>query len=922
MKKVGCLVVALILFPWQALGFFHFLSFNLNITKNTTSSDGIFEFSAYSGNNSGFDLTPISKGQISTINGRGAYSVDLSLYNSYKILETEQPSWNLKGVNCTSTNSATSFTRVQNGIQIININDGDSVNCVFNNEPNSVKKTPILIVPGITGTEIIKGSELLWADVNRMINPFHDDSFMDPLAFKEDGTPLDNSLILGKVIDKKSKLDYTQHLVEDLKSQGYTPGDNLFSFAYDWRRDIEQDAILDDQALKNPSLKQSIDEILLSTGSDKIDIVAHSQGGLVVKKLLQDLPEYKTKVDKLIFVGTPNLGAPFAEKVLVNGDDLGVHFMGASLDAEEVKKISQNMPAIYQLLPGQEYFKHVNGYIGQAQSLSNLGIIHINTLNFTDTEQFLKDQNLNSALIDKANNFHKTDYDNFDFSNSGIQTYNIVGCQTGTAGKIIQKPDGDFSILPTAGDGTVPVFSASNIPGANTYYALESSHGTMMTQDGIRQKIVNLLTDSANSTNNKITQNISDCHFDGTEVSSHSPVELHVYDAQGRHVGPTVDGGFENQIPNVGYDTIGHVNFAYLPNGGRFTIKLIATGSGAVSFDSSLISSGEIVSTAYYDHINISTSSVAQISLTPENNQNMILDVNGDGSVNKTIQPSAILDSLESQDFDPPISTSTIVGTMGEPGFYRGDVSVNLSATDAVINGEQNKTSGLLKIQYSEDGGESKIYNSSIPITVTSEGQHVVTFFSTDRAGNNELEKTITFTIDKTSPEFIIRFNPNTQDLDFIATDTVTTFLSTSTLASLTKKGFQGSTVTPFVKLKDSDDMVAATDAAGNVTQLTLQSKNRKHQLKADIKSLSYNGKAVDLNKNTFHFDWLYDKNGNLKSLIQQVQSKKDFNILAAYAQNKTLLIGKDGSGKILKTLSGLTLLKIITKQGDLIWSY
>jgi ABC-type microcin C transport system duplicated ATPase subunit YejF len=116
--------------------------------------------------------------------------------------------------------------------------------------------------------------------------------------------------------------------------------------------------------------------------------------------------------------------------------------------------------------------------------------------------------------------------------------------------------------------------------------------------------------------------------------------------------------------------------------------------------------------------------------------------------------------------------------------------------------------------------------------------------------------------------------------------------------------------------------MVAATDAAGNVTQLTLQSKNRKHQLKADIKSLSYNGKAVDLNKNTFHFDWLYDKNGNLKSLIQQVQSKKDFNILAAYAQNKTLLIGKDGSGKILKTLSGLTLLKIITKQGDLIWSY
>src|SRR5438477_608698 len=66
--------------------------------------------------------------------------------------------------------------------------------------------TPVLIVPGLTGTEIYKDVDLLWPDILKMVNPFNSDSFMDPLAFKDDLTPMDLSLTIGQVVGNPSGL--------------------------------------------------------------------------------------------------------------------------------------------------------------------------------------------------------------------------------------------------------------------------------------------------------------------------------------------------------------------------------------------------------------------------------------------------------------------------------------------------------------------------------------------------------------------------------------------------------------------------------------------------------------------------------------------------------------------------------------------
>jgi hypothetical protein len=766
-------------------------------------------------------------------------------------------------------------------------------------EPKPVGKTPLLIIPGTLGTEIWKQTEKLWPDVDRMTSITQpSDAFMDPMAFKSDGTPLDTSLSLGEVVGKpRAEFDYSDLLVQDLISSGYVKDQNLFFFPYDWRDDIEKNS--------ENFLKTKVAELASSSPTGTIDIVAHSQGGLLIKRLLFDHPDYQAKVGKLIFVGTPNLGAPKAAKALLFGDSFGVEKWRIGLDPLEMKKIGQNMPAVYQLLPSQAYFDH-NPYLSEIDN----GI----RKNYTTYEQStaaLKKSiyQLNSGLIDSANTFHTQNFDNMDFSNSGIDSYNIMGCESPTIGHILANDTGsDLDLDYVPGDGTVPLFSASNINGAHNFYVLsqDTMHGTMLTHDGIRQKIVNILNNKQALVTD-ITSNPALCVFEGNKVSVHSPVNMDIYDELGQHVGLNANRTLDEQIGGVQYDILGHEKFAFLPVGHTYTIKLTATDKGTFDFYSEKVEGETTLSTAYYNAIPITTTSTAETIINNQNNQT--INFTSDGRV---VPPSAVLDQNSSLDQTPPVSTSTLTGTMGNPGFYRTDVKINISVQDPVINNNASTTSGILKTQYSLDGGvwQSLTSPPSLPpegggmgtIALTSEGRHTISFFSTDKAGNNEQVQTITFTIDKTAPEAVIQFSPTQKDIQFTGTDNIST--------------------TSKVTVLDNINDITLTDQAGNVTDIKLKEKNRKVSMQSTIQSLSYNTVAQDVSKNTLAFLWTYDKSGNLTMLSQNVAARKTYVILAIYNGKKTSLVGIDKTGIILKSVTGLDLLKVTTSKGDLAWGY
>lgn len=102
------------------------------------------------------------------------------------------------------------------------------------------------------------------------------------------------------------------NLIDTFKANGFIEGITLFTFPYDWR----QSNVLTAQELKN-----KINEVQSICGCEKVDLIAHSMGGLVARQYVQS-DSYDNDVDQLFFLGTPHLGAPKAYLMWEGGEVL------------------------------------------------------------------------------------------------------------------------------------------------------------------------------------------------------------------------------------------------------------------------------------------------------------------------------------------------------------------------------------------------------------------------------------------------------------------------------------------------------------------------------------------------------------------------------------------------------------------------
>ncbi len=142
--------------------------------------------------------------------------------------------------------------------------------------------------------------------------------------------------------------------VDGMVPEEIARGPNLFVFPYDWRLDNAKNA---------ESLREYVKVIrAVHPGADKIDLVAHSMGGLVARRFILDNPGV---VDRCITIGTPFLGAPKAIAALETGDfdDAALNFI---IIKPLLKKLAEYFPAVHQLLPSQGYFDLGGRPLGEA----------------------------------------------------------------------------------------------------------------------------------------------------------------------------------------------------------------------------------------------------------------------------------------------------------------------------------------------------------------------------------------------------------------------------------------------------------------------------------------------------------------------------------------------------------------------------
>lgn len=594
---------------------------------------------------------------------------------------------------------------------------------------------PIVIIPGIMGSKLNRISDgvEVWPRIQEMADS-DTDAYLDALKLSVSGQQISGqemnlSGVIKEVAGVFHKLvvpipfnePFYGPLFNSLITAGYIEGQNLFVAPYDWRMSVTS---------SSEFIAPIINNAISHSPNGKINVIAHSMGGLVIKQYLSQVTN-TSFLDKLIFAGVPQLGAPLMFKALQYGDDLDFGRGPIKiLNAGEVKFISQNMPSAYDLLPSRRYVDQIEGsYVldgrnGGTNALGYDATRQLMTSNSTDTR--------NNLLIGMSDTFHSS------LDSSAVnasQVYNIVGCQNPTIKKFSIYDNGVVDIVRGNGDKTVPIVSAMNLANNyHNYFFLNSVRGvdhTELVSNAESVQFINSLIQNAPVLQRGISTSTQDCfsgfHESYFEISTHSPVALHAYDSQNRHTGPNAAGDVDLQIPGSSYETIGENSFILLPASDVYSIRANGLSSGAFTLKVKRYDEGvNLMRNVTYIQVPLaSASTTAMLSVsssTPD--MALSLDLNGDGVVDSVFQPTATLSGQSASDTTPPIVT---ISSPTSTDYLRSKIlPIKIIATDT--------ESGVAVTKVKLDG--VTIASSSIDLFFQKLGSHELSATVFDGAGN------------------------------------------------------------------------------------------------------------------------------------------------------------------------------------------
>jgi len=212
--------------------------------------------------------------------------------------------------------------------------------------------------------------------------------------------------------------NYYKDLISLLKEKGYEEGKTLFVAHYDWRKSAEDSA-------KN-YLVPMIKEAKEKSGKEKVDIVAHSMGGLVSRSYIQS-DDYNYDVLRLVMLGTPNLGAGSAYVTWEGGEypkdwDFFVKRHVDSIESD-LKK-ARNRKDLTRPQTFREFFPGLKDLL-PIYSFTKKDGVAVSAWNRTEQNTFLNSLNNGRNLL----------------NNRGVGVTTIGGTEISTLDKIYLKSD-------------------------------------------------------------------------------------------------------------------------------------------------------------------------------------------------------------------------------------------------------------------------------------------------------------------------------------------------------------------------------------------------------------------------------------------------------------------------------------------------
>ena len=483
----------------------------------------------------------------------------------------------------------------------------------------------VLFLPGIEGTRLYQGVPLVpghSTTTRRLWEPMTNLN-VSSLYLTANGSSSDPGIFSGEPIDSVFGLAdiYGRFMtfLDSLVSKGTIR--EWRSFGYDWREPIDQVVLgREKKATTTASLMDVVARMASSSPTGKVTLIAHSNGGLVAEYLVKALSDAGQSglIDAVISVAVPYLGTPSALGALLHGDGQSVAG-GLIISQANARQLAANTPSVYSLLPSAQYFSQVFSptiaFASTTEPGLNDGSYPQKIASNTDQSAFVSDAaharakasygdtdtplTGNSVLLAAANVLH-TILDPFVWP-ATIARWTIIGWGNATAkgigysSRILCQAtlfgdechtDVDHSTLTTTmGDGTVIAPSAASAGGNEISLDLQAassvdgrhiSHSNILGASTTRSVIKDILSGAAQQVSLAlgavspipgVTLGQPDYSRepDSIVVRTDCPVELNVYDSQGRHTGFTavpaslksadaIQAAYEENIPGSSFE--------------------------------------------------------------------------------------------------------------------------------------------------------------------------------------------------------------------------------------------------------------------------------------------------------------------------------------------------------------------------------
>ncbi len=585
----------------------------------------------------------------------------------------------------------------------------------------------ILFIPGFEGSRLYRDEKgllgrFLGTSTNTLWEPNRNDD-VRKLFMNASGNSLDSAIYTKDIIDSAFGFGIYKNFITMMNGVVAEKIINQWvAFPYDWR--YSADTVVSGSDF----LLNAVLSLASTSKTGKVGIVAHSNGGLVTKMLIKKMEGLglSSLIDKIIFVAVPEFGTPQAIAGLLHGDKQSI-LGGLILSQSVARQMGEYSPGAYGLLPSASYFSNVTNparpivsfatstltdfhLLGNNQTISSYDALQAFLTGLFDHRPTprLSDTNLpillSASLLTTAQKIHAV-IDNLSFPPL-TRLVSLVGWGNPTTAEInyIEKKECGGPTIPSRalpaqcsssldyvastthfGDGTVVALSAQAPLAANSmnYYfdfgsqnkgkLLSDDHSTILNTDSgvafLKQQITGQSTTVALPpyiSDKKPT--VADIHDDELIVTIHSPVELHMYDSQGRHTGliknqdPTSDlERYEASIPGSRYYQSDQNTHITLPYGTDYKVILKGTGTGSFGVDVVHNVNDYDVSKVVFVDMPVTPLLKAELFLSGPSFDlpTLSFDFDGDGTIDATTSPMDHFDENLNQ-----ISIRTIVAAL------------------------------------------------------------------------------------------------------------------------------------------------------------------------------------------------------------------------------------------------------------------